>query len=130
MRAAIRTAIVNDATLQSLGVVPEAVYAGDVDTPPERPYVVLRWGSTGNTGIAQVQPRFLTVWVHDKPNDYELVDAIIRRIRTVLAGLIGTAHDTGWFVDIEWTGDSDDLVDESHGTILRQSRYTLMTSGN
>lgn len=130
MRAAVRTAIVNDVTLQGLGVTSASVYAGDVDTPPERPFIVLRWGGTANTGLSTVQPRFLTVWVQDEPNDYELIDAIIRRIRTVLVGLVGTQHETGWFVGVEWDGDSDDLSDDSHGTILRQSRYTLMTSGN
>lgn len=129
MRAAVRTAIINDATLQGLGLTADAVYAGDVDTPEERPFVVLRWGDT-TTGLSTVDSRALTIFVQDEPNDYELVDAIIRRIRTVLTSLGGTEHETGWFVQVDWAGDSGDLADDVHGTIQRQSRYTLITSGN
>lgn len=128
MRILIRQAIANDATIASLGVVPEMVQAGDMDTPSGRPFINLRWSVT-TPGLATVDYRDLTVWVHDEPGDYDRIDRIIRRIRSILADKVGVAHSYGYLVVVEWNGDSEDLVDDGHGTITRTTSFRIVGSG-
>jgi hypothetical protein len=126
MRAVVRSAIIADSTLIGLGVVPEGVLSGDVDTPEPRPFLNLKWGTTNPSpfGLAAMRTN-LVVWVHDDPNDYERIDAICRRLRVLLEGLIGQQDINDYVSQISWTGDSGDLKDDGHRTIARQSNYTL-----
>jgi hypothetical protein len=130
MRALVRSAIIGDSELIALGVVASGVVAGDVDAPTERPLLVLRWGTT-TPGLSTLNTRQLTIWVHDVPNDYTRIDAIVKRLRVVLDRLIGVQHSYGWITGVEWTGDSDDLSDpDGHRTILRQTNFTIVGSGS
>jgi hypothetical protein len=130
MRAVIFNAITSDVVLQDIGLDPAAVYAGDVDTPAQRPFVQLMWGIVPEVpNIAGVGPRVLTIWVHDQPNDYERIDAIIRRIKSILAGLVGVKHDYGWITQVDWNGDSEDGKDDGHGTIFRTTGHSVIGSG-
>jgi hypothetical protein len=130
MRTMIYHALANDATLRSLGVDANAFYAGDIDTPDERPFVNLRWGLTQAVpSIGAVAPRQLAIWVHDTPNDYARIDAIIRRIKQIFAGLVGARHELGYITVIEWNGDSDDGKDDGHGTIFRSTGHSIIGSG-
>jgi hypothetical protein len=128
MRTVIRSTIADDLGLRQLGVVPDAVYAGDIDTPPERPFIQLRWGGTA-PGVGAVGVRQLAVWVHDAPNDYTRIDGILRRVRFLMSSLVGVVHDSGWLTQVDWNTDSDDLSDDGHGTITRNSTYTVVGSG-
>lgn len=128
MRKAIARAVYSDAELNSLGITRASIHSGDVDTPSERPYIVFRWGET-NPGVDVVRQRSLVVWVHDRPNDYDLIDRIIKRIRDVLTGMIAQRTDTGWISSIDWTLDSGDLSDDISRTIIRTSTYNVVGSG-
>ena len=129
MRALIRSAITSDPELQSLGVVSEGVLSGDVDTPEQRPFLNLRWGSVA-PGMDVVNTSTLVIWVHDEPNDYEAkVNPILLRLRVIITGLVGVQHSTGWLTMAQWNGDSEDLVDDGHGTITRNTAFTLIGSG-
>src|SRR6185503_10982863 len=86
MRKTIARAVYNDAELNSLGITRDSINSGDVDTPSQRPYIVFRWGET-NPGVDVVRQRSLVVWVHDRPNDYDRIDQIIKRIRDVLTSI-------------------------------------------
>jgi hypothetical protein len=130
MRRIIYETLKTDPQLQALGLLPSAIRAGDVDTPMERPFVDLRWLTTPSVpNIGGVGPRLLTVWVHDQPNDYERIDAIIRRIKAIFAGLVGVRHETGYITLIEWTGDGEDGLDDGHGTIFRTTSHGVVGSG-
>ena len=129
MRALIRSAILGDPTLAGLGVVSAGVLAGDVDTPQVKPWLNLRWSIT-SPGLAHVTRRGLVIWVHDQPGDYEArIDPIIRQLKVVLTALEGVAHPYGYLTTVEWTGDSEDLVDDGHGTITRTTSFSLVGSG-
>lgn len=129
MRSLIRSTILADASLVSLGVVSAGVLAGDVDTPQSRPFLNLRWSGT-TPGLDTVVKRDLVIWVHDQPGDYEAkVDPIIRRLRTLLPSLAGVVHPYGYLTVVEWNGDSEDLVDDGHGTIARTTTFTIVGSG-
>lgn len=129
MRALIRSTITGDATLVGLGVVAAGVLSGDVDTPESRPFLNLRW-STTRPGLDVVTRRDLVIWVHDQPSDYESkIDPIIRRLRTLLPSLAGVVHPYGHLTAVEWTGDSEDLTDDGHGTITRTTSYSIVGTG-
>lgn len=133
MRSLIRSRIVADAQLVTLGVLPTGVRAGQIDTPEERPFLNLIWGDT-NEGLSVVKRRLLTVWVHDVPEDYSRIDAIVFRLRSVLTAIEGASWtenggQSGWVTAIRWEGDSGDLADDGHGTIVRTSSYSIIGSG-
>lgn len=130
MRSFIYDLLRNDPTLRSLGVASTAVYTGDVDTPPERPFLNLRWGvSPIVPSIAAVGPRQLVVWVHDAPNDYTNIDAIIRQVKTLFLGVVGARHSFGYITQIEWNGDSEDGRDNGFDTIFRNTAHTIIGTG-
>lgn len=128
MRTIVRLALITDETLASRGVVPAAVLSGDVDTPSERPFVQLRWNNT-IPGLGTVDRRDLVVWVHDEPGDYDRIDSIIRRIKTIMGSLVGLPHEEGHLMTCEWTGDSADLTDDGHGTITRTTSFSIVGTG-
>lgn len=126
MRAVIRTAIVEDATLQSLGVVASGVLTGDVDTPEPRPFLNLKWGATNPAPYGGAAQRtVLAIWVHDVPNDYDRIDSICRRLRVLMPSLLGLPDVSDYVSQVEWNGDGGDLRDDGHRTITRVSNYTI-----
>lgn len=130
-RSWVRSIITADATLLGLGVVAAGVLAGDVDTPRDRPFINIRWGVT-TPGVGGVDRRSVVVWVHDKPGDYTRIDTILKRIKFLLAAqpTAGTADmGGGYAVGLQWLTDSDDLVDDGHGTITRTTTHLLVGSG-
>lgn len=128
MRALVRQAILADSEIVSEGITGPNLFAVDVDTPEGRPFMQLRWGAN-NEGLDVVTQRFLVVWVHDMPGDYDRIDRIILRLRTVLPALAGTTNGTQSILAVEWTGDSEDLSDDGHRTIARTASFTLVGSG-
>jgi hypothetical protein len=128
MRALIRQAIIADATMAGYGINGANSFAVDVDTPQSRPFLQLRWGRN-DAGIDRVTIRNLVVWVHDKPGDYALIDGILLRLRDLIPSLVGESNGTGHLVDVTWAGDSEDLADDGHGTITRNSSFILVGSG-
>ena len=128
MREALFSLIASDLQLNMLGINADSLFAGDVDTPQPRPYMVLRWGDTA-PGVNVVNTRQLTVWVHDKPNDYTVIDGIVIRLRAVLLSVAGYKTSNGWISAIDWITDSGDLTDDVTDTIARTSSYAIVASG-
>jgi hypothetical protein len=129
MRELIRSTIIADATLISLGITGPDSFAVDVDTPAERPFLQLRWGQN-NIGLDVVTRRNLVIWVHDEPGDYSVkIDPILFRLRALLPTLEGMNNGLGHVVAVEWTGDSEDLADDGHQTITRNTSFSLVGSG-
>jgi hypothetical protein len=130
MRALIYGALVNDSVLNGLGINSENSFAIDVDTPQTRPFLQIRWG-LNEIGLKNtvVSRRTLTVWVHDEPGDYTRIDEILYRVKSLLPTLDGQSNGLGHVVSIEWTGDSEDLADDGHGTITRNTGFSLVGSG-
>jgi hypothetical protein len=129
MRTAIRAAILADATLIGLGVVDTGVLAGDVDSFADRPFLNLKWG-VRNPGMATETATALTIWVHDDPNDYARIAAICARLSVLLPSIVGLADPVsgGWVSQVRWDGDSSDLSDDGHRTIVKQCNFTIIGS--
>lgn len=130
MRELIFQSLINDSTLNLLGITDDSSFAVDVDTPVARPFLQLRWGRN-EEGLRQtpVTRRTLVVWVHDEPGDYAVIDSIIARVKAVLSALEGQSNGAGHVVAVEWRGDSEDLVDDGHKTIVRNTSFELVGSG-
>jgi len=128
MRTLIFQAIIADATLNSLGITGADSFAVDVDTPQTRPFLQLRWGVNA-IGLDVSTRRSLVIWVHDQPADYTKIDQIILRLRTLIPSLIGTRDTEGFLQGVVWEGDSEDLTDDGHRTIARNTSFTLVGSG-
>lgn len=140
MREIIRAALVNDATLQGLGVAVDGsnVYAGNVDTPTQRPFLQMRWGGADpgvGRGAGAMAKRGLVIWVHDTADqfgggDYARIDSIIRRIKAIFADFVAEVWSDGAVSVIDWLVDSDDLSDDGHGTITRNTTFAVVGTGN
>lgn len=128
MRTLIFQALVNDAELNALGITSAASFAVDVDTPQSRPFLQLRWGVNAE-GLDTSTRRSLVIWVHDKPGDYTKIDQIILRLRALLPSLVPSRDAVGWLQGVRWEGDSEDLTDDGHKTIARNTSFTLVGSG-
>lgn len=130
MRALIMQAIIADPLINALGITNDNSFAVDVDTPEQRPFLQLRWG-TNQPALSKTQigRRTLTLWVHDEPGDYARIDTIIFRLRELLPMLEGQSNGLGHLVAAEWSGDSEDLSDDGHRTIARWTSFSLVGSG-
>lgn len=128
MRTLIYQAIIADTTLNGLGIVDSSSFAVDVDTPQTRPFLQLRWGVNA-IGLDISTRRSLVIWVHDQPGDYSKIDSIIFRLRSLIPSLVGTSDPQGYLQGVVWEGDSEDLTDDGHRTIARNTSFTLVGSG-
>lgn len=128
MRSLIFQAIVNDATLMGMGITEDGSFAVDMDTPQARPFLQLRWGRN-DEGLDVVTRRNLVIWVHDQPGDYGRIDSIISRLRALILSLAAQPNVDGWLMGAEWAGDSEDLTDDGHRTIARNTSFVLVGSG-
>lgn len=133
MRSLIRSRIITDPEILAAGIVPEGVLAGQVDTPPMRPFINLIWGDT-NEGLSVVKRRLVTAWVHDQPGDFARIDRLLFRLRAIMTAIEATAWteeggQSGYITAVTWGGDSGDLTDDGHGTIVRTGSFTIIGSG-
>lgn len=132
IRSFVFSLLTTDTTLNSLGITANSVFTThDVDTPQVRPMVILRWGLTDNVlNHSPIASRALQVWVHDAPGDYERIEAVLRRIRTLLTSV--SAQNAGeqdaWVSEIRWDRFSEDLSDVDAGTITRNGDFTITGS--
>jgi hypothetical protein len=130
LRQYIYDKIRTDSVISSLGFDENSMFnTNDVDTPQVRPMMIFRWGAA-SVGLDIVNIRSFQVWVHDERSDYTLIDQALERVRTVLTSVVGESiGDVGkWVVQIEWTGDSEDLDDDVQQTVTRYSQFNLVGS--
>lgn len=88
------------------------------ETPKAKPFIVVRM-STKTPDVGDFQD--IAIWVHDQPGTYKTIDEILGKIRDLLDGPI-TAPGA---IAAIWQGDSNDLADDSRGTVVRVSNYRL-----
>lgn len=136
MRGTIRLELLADgplvALLKSKGALDPIIVsssAADSELILPRPHLILRMG-VKEPGIGAVNRRDLSVWAHDDPGDYDLIDSILNRVREVLLGIEAQHTDDGkWISCVQWTGDSEDAYDDGPGTITRTSNFVITGSG-
>ncbi len=127
VRRAIHSAISNDLAVSAV-LGGRLFAAGGVPNGPTRPFAVLRWGDL-EPGIARMERRRLTVFVHDDRGDYLRIDDIGGDIRNVLEFLPHTRFEGGSVSKVEFEGASVDLEDPTYDTGMRTWAYRIVGVG-
>lgn len=101
--------------------------AGGIDSPPvARPFIEIRAGTKIRGPFPGVSQQYATIWVHDAPGDYMLIDSLIEQIKDALSGSSREASvsETDG-VSCRWMSDSQELADDGYGTITRNTQFQL-----
>jgi hypothetical protein len=114
--------------LGDLGLDPDNIYAGDVDEPRGRKFLVLRYGPM-TRGIGPSNRLELIVWAYDRDKDHDAVEALLTRVRTVLESIEAQKTTEGWITTVTWTGNSGDLYDDAYRAVGINSGYQVIASG-
>jgi len=101
---------------------------GMIDTPV-RPFAVMRFG-VRSRGVGDTRRVPFTVWVHQEKGSFDIVDAVIRRIKVILEQSAGIVQGSTVLVCADWSGDSEDLQDPEHRTNVRTTGWTLIGKDN
>lgn len=129
MRNAVYHLISSDQEIINLGV--QTVYASPgIDTPEEETFIVLRWGARNPEfsdapllSLRHVSTQDLLVWIHAKEANYNRINRILERIKTLMANALHVPGSDGVLRQAKWTGDSPDLRDDGFHTFTRNSGY-------
>lgn len=125
-RASVVSLLEGDPVLAGLGF--STVYGSNaVDTPEEDKFIILRWEEEDQQ-IQNHGPQRLSVWLHDRDQDYAAIDKGLRRIRHLLDGAVHVEGADGWILTCsDWRGDSQDLVDDGFGTQTRNAAFDVVS---
>lgn len=134
-RAAIYDALINDATLNSMGIDSTTVFINySLDEKPSvsGPFVILRWeGEEQNPFPGVRSPRVLTIWVHyplELGPNFLMIDNRLDAIDDVLLAMEHVSGSDGQRVTcVRATGRSGDLKDEAFQTIVRNAAYQILS---
>lgn len=126
-RTALYELITEDTVLNELGVTADNVFnSNDVDSPTMRPFVAIRWRNS-ERAFNSAYRRYVTIWVHDTPSDYTVIDSIIKRLNALLGGAVHVEGTDGSRITMfDHQGDSDDLIDDGFGTIARNTTWQAL----
>jgi hypothetical protein len=115
-------------TLGSMGLKAGSIFAAEAaDDIKAYPFLTMRWGIT-QRGVADVSRQTFDVWCHDRDRDYLLIDAILKRIRSLLTSAGPGKAEADWVTQIDWQGDGPDAHDDGYDTVTRNSSYILIGS--
>lgn len=122
-----------DATLNTLGYDADSIYGAlmGADSPQDRRFMVLRWGTDTPRSPGRdsnIIRTVLTVWAYNRESDYGPIQSALGRIRDILVPIAGVDHGSGWILDVEDNGTSEDLWDDGYSAITRNRALTLTAS--
>ena len=125
--------LANDAELNALEYNTNTIYPAlmGADSPQERRFMVLRWGieSPRSPGRDSHISRIgLTVWAYNRDSDYGPIQSALGRVRDILVPIVGVDHGSGWILDVEDNGTSEDLWDDGYSAITRNRALTFTAS--
>jgi len=127
MKTIIFNALSTDATLKTYIPTARWFAVGNVEEHPTRPFAVIRWtGSAQGIPQANHGPEGVQIWVHDEPGSYDSIDAVIKRIKVVLSGILGVTSGTEHVACSRWEADSGELSDAERGTIVRNTQWRVV----
>jgi hypothetical protein len=101
-------------------------YSSFDQVPETKPFAVIRW-DFGQSGIVHRgigSTKAFSIWAHDIPGDYVRIDQILDRAQQILEALLNEDD----FLECRRLDTSPDLEDPEMGTILRYSRFGVVTT--
>lgn len=136
-RAAIYSALINSAELQTLGIDRASVlvnYDGE-QRPNDKIFIVLAWNpeEIALKGDDTFQRNFknITIWFHiyrDESTRFSNVDKIIDIVDNIFLNMIHIAGTDGQTVTlVETAGRSRDMRDDAYETICRSASYRILS---
>ncbi len=95
-------------------------------------WVTLRWGAAeappGRDTATRPMP--VAIWVYDRERDFTNIDSILRRCRTIMAGIQGLPLSGGGHLTAaDFSFSSEDIWDDSYAAVARGETYRLVTNG-
>jgi len=87
----------------------------------DKPFINIMFDQDVPGPFPGVSTQRCVVWVHDEPGDYLRIGTVLRAVRSALSGQVAGAGAVG----CRWLGDSQDLSDESMGTITRNATFGM-----
>jgi hypothetical protein len=128
-RDTIATILNNSETLRSLGLPADSIYQADtVDSPEQRPFIVIRWGDD-ETGMGKTTTRPFDLWVYDEFGDYNRADQIARAAAAELVALEQVPTDTGWIMSVLDRRKGGDLADEGFDALVVPYHLAAVANG-
>jgi hypothetical protein len=124
MRRLVYQALINSSALTQVIPVQRWIQAGAMDLAIPRPFAVIRMTDGAPSISKSVQPS-LQIWIHDDRGSYTRIDSTLELVKTALNAAVPLEDATHRIVDINWTGDSPDLVDEGYDTNTKYASFTL-----
>lgn len=133
-RTAVFDALVNDQTLNSLGINENSVWQNyTLEERPIRkgPFIILRWGDSDRPQFGNVKnPVRLVIWCHypiEETNDFTHIDNLLDACDGALSSLEDVAGVDGYAVTcVRATGRSGDLKDDGFQTISKNAGYEVL----
>lgn len=129
LRQYVYDLLTTDATLTALGYNASTIYGAAPDGVQKQRFMILRWGTSGPRAGRDtiVRRTVLTVWVYDRERDYAAIAAALTRVCAIVLPSLGT-HGSGYVLDVEDNGASDDLYDPTYEAVMRNWAFTITAS--
>lgn len=129
VRETIATLLTANADLLDLGLPEDAVYQADtVDSPTEKQFLVLRWG-TEQPGMGAVTRRPLTIWSYGEFGDPTTTERIAVAAGKYLSSLFDIATYDGRIGQIQDGFRGPDLQDDGWKRLVIPYNVTVNASG-
>lgn len=133
-RAAIYQSLIDDADLNSLGLVEDTIEVNyNNDERPGSKFAILRWGPREAPVYESANgPESLTIWVHIAReiagSDYDPIIKALDQFDETLSSLRDVAGVDGCTLSFVRVGDrSSDLVDDGFNTITKYANYQVFS---
>jgi hypothetical protein len=138
LRETVFSAIATDPALNALGISADnlwTVNAADDASAPEgsmpEVFAILNWGLRVPLIGRSATSQEVSLWVYDAQKDYtRVVNPAIKAWCDVCDALVSQPTGSGWILGANWQGDSADNWDDAWLRIVRDSSYTIITTGN
>lgn len=133
LRELVYRSLSNVAALEIAGLVPGAVYpAFSPDSPAERVWLVLRWGTTV-PGVGPANSGDLALWAYDREERYDRIEEVLKACRPIMDSLVAAVlapAGSGAILGVNWQGSGPDGYDDTYPAWTRFESYLVTASGN
>lgn len=134
--------LINDATLQGLGVTSDTVFQGQTldpqDAKEHRLFVLLAWRDRvpcvrGQRGVDRSYEQMLDLYYYTRDKDWTPLRNIAKRLQEladeIVAEKTGVDPNDGWISCGEWSGEMADDYDEVYEALSHVTSINFVANG-